>query len=211
VEVESIVSSPARQQFEFGPARATEGPRIEHLRAELELSGVRVAEHVYRIALRVSNRSCGTCGRDPGRDEALLQAMVSVHSLLHTDEGRVFSMIDPPGEFRSAAAECRNVGTFPVLAGEEGQTDLMLSSPIILYDYPQIAPESPGDLCDGTEIDEILALRILTMSDAEKLEIRNGDERARAILERTEMLPPEHFEKLHGVLRSLPAKPETRQ
>ena len=79
----------------------------------------------------------------------------------------------------------------------------MLCSPIILYDYPQIAPESPGDLCDGLEIDEILALRILTMTDAEKEEVRNGDDRARRILERTEMLPPEHFQKLHGALRGL--------
>ena len=79
----------------------------------------------------------------------------------------------------------------------------MLASPIILYDYPQIAPESPGDLCDGTEIDEILALRILTMTDEEKREARGSDERARQILDRTEMLPPEHFQKLHGVLRGM--------
>jgi hypothetical protein len=79
----------------------------------------------------------------------------------------------------------------------------MLSAPIILYDYPQIAPESSGDLFDGTEIDEILALRILTLTDAEKLEVRGGDERARRILERTEMLPPEHFQKLHGAMRGL--------
>jgi hypothetical protein len=81
----------------------------------------------------------------------------------------------------------------------------MLCSPIILYDYPQIAPESPGELFDGTEIDEILALRILTMTDAEKSEIRSGDDRARRILERTELLPPEHFQKLHGALRGIGA------
>ena len=52
----------------------------------------------------------------------------------------------------------------------------MLSSPIILYDYPQIAPESPGDLFDGTEIDEILALRILTLTEDEKHEMRNADD-----------------------------------
>jgi hydrogenase maturation protease len=79
----------------------------------------------------------------------------------------------------------------------------MLSSPIILYDYPQIAAESPGDLFDGTEIDEILTLRIMTLTDDEKQEIRTGDERARRILERTEMLPEEHFMKLHGALRGL--------
>jgi hypothetical protein len=90
-----------------------------------------------------------------------------------------------------------------VLAGEEGQTDLMLASPIILYDYPQIAPESDGDMFDGCEIDEILALRILTLTDEEKEEVRSGDERARRILERTETLPPEHFQKLHGAMRGL--------
>jgi hydrogenase maturation protease len=79
----------------------------------------------------------------------------------------------------------------------------MLSSPIILYDYPQIAPESPGDLFDGTEIDEILTLRIMTLTEEEKAEVRNGDERGRRILERTEMLPEEHFMKLHGALRGL--------
>lgn len=78
----------------------------------------------------------------------------------------------------------------------------MLSSPIILYDYPEIAPESPGELFDGTEIDEILTLRILTMTDDEKTEARQTDERVRQILDRTEALPPEDFMKLHGVLRA---------
>lgn len=87
--------------------------------------------------------------------------------------------------------------------GNEGEYDTMLSSPIILYDYPQIAPESPGTLFDGTEIDEILALRIMTLTDEEKQEIRQGDERAREILERTEAITPEQFMKLHGVIRSL--------
>ena len=71
-------------------------------------------------------------------------------------------------EFQEAAAACRNVGTWPVLAGEAGERDTVLSSPIILYDYPQIAPESPGDLFDGAEIDEILSLRILTLDRRRK-------------------------------------------
>ena len=77
----------------------------------------------------------------------------------------------------------------------------MLSSPIILYDYPQIAPESAGALFDGTEIDEILTLRIMTLTDEEKVEMRHGDEHARQILERTELMPPEQLMKMHGALR----------
>ena len=77
----------------------------------------------------------------------------------------------------------------------------MLSSPIILYDYPEIAPESPGDLFDGTEIDEILNLRVLTMTDEEKWEMSQVDERARQILNRTETLTEEDFWKMHGTIR----------
>jgi len=84
----------------------------------------------------------------------------------------------------------------------------MLSSPIILYDYPQIAPESAGNLFDGTEIDEILTLRIMTLTEEEKREVCSGDERARKILERTEALPAEQLMKMHGAMRSV--KPKER-
>ena len=77
----------------------------------------------------------------------------------------------------------------------------MLASPIILYDYPQIAPESAGSLFDGTEIDEILSLRILTLTDDEKREMRETDPQARRLLERTEALDPEQWMQLHGVMR----------
>jgi hypothetical protein len=188
--VESVRRVAMRQAFAFGD-----------LRGELELSASRVDDQVSKLCLRIRNLS--KTEATESRDSALLLALVSAHSILRVERGGFLSAIDPPNAYRAAADECRNVGTWPVLAGREYQTDLMLSSPIILYDYPQIAPESPGDLCDGTEIDEILALRILTMTEAEKLEVRNGDDRARLILERTEMLPREHFEKLHGALRGL--------
>ena len=69
---------------------------------------------------------------------------------------RFVSLLDPPEDLAKAAEHLRQSGTWPVLAGEEGARDMVLSSPIILYDYPQVAPESPGDLFDATEIDEIL-------------------------------------------------------
>jgi hypothetical protein len=88
----------------------------------------------------------------------------------------------------------------------------MLSSPIILYDYPRIAPESVGTFFDGTEIDEMLTLRILTLSDEEKQELRQGDRRGRELLERTEQLTPEQMMQLHGVIREMrPAASEPYQ
>ena len=137
------------------------------------------------------------------REDALRYSLLSAHAILHIPGGEFISAIDPPAELQEAARACENRVVWPVLIGEEGARDAMLASPIILYDYPQIAPESAGELFDGTEIDEILALRILTLTDEEKQEMRRGDDRARQILERTESLPPEHMMKLHGVLRGI--------
>ena len=115
-----------------------------------------------------------------------MQSLVSTHVILGVESGEFVSLLEPPDEVQPFVAQCQNVGVWPVLVGDEGQRDTLLASPIILYDYPQIAPESVGDLFDGTEIDEILSLRILTLTDDEKREIRDSDERARQILERTE-------------------------
>ncbi len=201
--LESIARRPLRQRLMFHAGADSGDLRTERTEGELDLRAARLDEGLYRISLHIHNCSILENPRELSRDDVLLRSMIAVHSILHAEGGRFLSAMDPPEPHRAAVQECQNIGTWPVLAGEEGRTDLMLSSPIILYDYPQIAAESPGDLCDGLEIDEILALRILTMTDEEKREVREGDERARRILERTERLPPEHFQKLHGALRAL--------
>jgi hypothetical protein len=137
------------------------------------------------------------------RDQALTFSLLSAHVVLGITGGEFVSLLEPPDGLRDLAAGCHNVGVWPVLVGSPGQRDTMLSSPIILYDYPQVAPESAGDLFDSSEIDEILSLRILTMTDEEKREMRESDERARKLLERTEALPPEQLIKLHGAVRSM--------
>jgi len=153
--------------------------------------------------VRVANIAKDAGNEAISREEALMQSLLSAHTILNVSGGEFISLLDPPTSLKEIVSGCNNVGAWPVMAGEEGQRDTMLSSPIILYDYPQIAPESPGDLFDGTEIDEILALRILTLTEEEKREMKHADEHARQILERTEAVPAEHFMKLHGVLRAL--------
>jgi hydrogenase maturation protease len=162
-------------------------------------------DELFRLTLHISNVSAVPGAESLNRDAALLHSLISTHAILHTVDGEFVSLLDPPPALRSVAQACENKGVWPVLVGEEGDSHTMLASPIILYDYPQVAPESPGDLFDGAEIDEILSLRILTMTDDEKHEMRHADERARQILERTENLPEEQLRKLHGALRSLRA------
>ena len=137
------------------------------------------------------------------REEALPHSFVSAHMLLGITGGEFVSLLDPQEGYSEAVAACTNTGVFPVLVGTAPERATMLCSPIILYDYPQVAPESEGDFFDGTEMDEMLTLRVLTLTDAEKEEMRNGDPRARKILERTENLTPEMMLKAHGIVRSL--------
>ena len=95
-------------------------------------------------------------------------------------------------------AACVNAHSWPVLAGPPGDGSLLLATPIILEDHPRVAPESPGDLFDGGEIDQLLILNTLALTDAEKAEIRATDPRTREILDRVEPLTPS------------PQMPETR-
>ena len=169
----------------------------------IETGMEKLEDGLFRISVRISNHTPLRNGGPIERDSALALSLLSAHTILHVSGGEFVSLLEPPARFQDAAAACRNAGTWPVLAGEEGRRDTLLSSPIILYDYPQVAPESPGDLFDGAEIDEILSLRILALTDEEKSAMCRSDDRARMILERTEALPPEHFMKLHGVLRTM--------
>lgn len=162
-----------------------------------------VEKDLYKLSIQIENNTAGTAELTNQHNAALLHSFISTHTILQVYQGSFISLLDPPETVQMHIQSCQNIRTWPVLVGDEGKCDTMLSSPIILYDYPQIAPESPGSLFDGTEIDEILTLRILTLTDEEKQEMRQGDERAREILERTEAISPEQFMKLHGVIRRL--------
>ena len=180
------------------------------LNVELELSARELVAGLFQISVQIHNLSPWARAPEAGRDELLLQSLVSVHTILSVTAGAFVSLLDPPDAHREAAAACQGIRSWPVLIGEAGQRDTMLSSPIILYDYPLIAEESAGDLFDGTEIDEILSLRILTMTDAEKGEMRQSDARARLLLERTESLNAEDLMRMHGVMRAVhPARAES--
>ena len=205
-DLKRLTAAPVDWEFYFPAKEETECTRDENgrtvemirrkqqsLRGSVDINATRLAEDLFKLRVSVKNLTPLHDAAPTTRDSALMQSLVSAHTLLGVADGHFVSLLEPPDDLKQIAASCRNIGTWPVLVGAEGERDTMLSSPIILYDYPQIAPESPGDLFDGTEIDEILALRILTMTDEEKREMRNTDDRARQILERTESLPMEHL------------------
>lgn len=210
-----LLRQPRRIPFAYPATRLTEpdeqrpGATITREQSALAGSFTVAAERVeseaevYKLTVLIANTT-PLRGRIPASYNAAMPAsLISTHTILRVRNGAFVSLLDPPERLRAAAAACHNERTYPVLVGDDGDTDTMLSSPIILYDYPQIAPESAGALFDGTEIDEILTLRILALTEEEKDEMRQGDARAREILERTEALTGEQLMRLHGVIRGM--------
>jgi hypothetical protein len=187
--------------MEFSVACSSMIRRFAHaeVEGEAEIRVQEAAEGLLRFRIQVRNRSSFAGG---GRDAALARSLISVHMILRLEKGEFLSLIDPPESCREAALACRNIGAWPVLIGSVTQRNTMLSAPIILYDYPEIAPESHGNLFDGTEIDELLSLRILALSDAEKDSIRGGDPKGRDILDRIESLSQPRLAQLHGAIRA---------
>jgi hypothetical protein len=202
------------ERFEFGGGSDTEtihraggaaAGRIVRTRQPVKgLTRVQVSwpdreRRVAKVVVSVENAT-GWDGTAAHRQEVMGHSLVAVHVMLAVDDGTFVSLLDPPPAAARMAADCHNEGMFPVLLGSG---DVVLSSPIILYDQPQVAVESPGDLYDATEIDEILALRVLTLTDEEKSEARSTDARAAAIIDRCDNLPPEVWTRLHGAVRAL--------
>ena len=166
----------------------------ERLDGELTVDSERLAPHLHRVTVRVRNLT--EFAGD--RRAALRHALVSTHLALTVDGGAFVSAIDPPPALRAHAAACENIGTWPVLVGAQ-----LLSAPIILEDNPRIAPESPGDMFDGGEIDQLLILNILSLSEAEQREMRDSDPRAREILDRCAAMGADDLMRLHGTIREL--------
>jgi len=185
--------------------------QTEAIQGMIEIDVAPLRDEICRVSVRLTNLSSLPASDLENQDAVILRTFASTHTILHAQGAEFVSLLDPPAELKTAAAACQNVGTWPVLVGDEEkhERDTVLSSPIILYDYPRVAPESRGDLFDNTEIDEILTLRIMTMTDEEKREMRNVDARARRLLERTEAMPQEDLLAMHGVMRKHTGGPAT--
>jgi hypothetical protein len=201
----AVFLEPAEELEELAGSDGSVVARVVRTRQSVEGSvRVSVAPGTYpRVSVTIENRTRRS-GEDLTRDQALARSLIGTHTMLAVDRGRFVSMIDPPPPAVDSARLCRCEGTYPVLVGAD---DVVLSAPIILYDHPEVAPESPGDLYDSTEIDEILALRVMTLTAEEKAEARATDARAAAVIDRCDTMPPEIWERLHGAIRSIEGLP----
>lgn len=220
--LQDLLQETVQRDFDFAVARELEPLRDEDglirgvlvreraaITGQVSLRLETVADSVHRLTVRIENHTAMDPACVSTRDGASLYSFASTHTILGIEDARFLSLMDPPESLKEVAEACHNQGTYPVLVGRPDAQDTMLSSPIILHDYPAVAPESKGDLYDATEIDEILSLNILAMTDDEKREMAATDPRAAALLARTEALTGDDFLRMHGVLRDTVATPSS--
>jgi len=184
---------------------AVDGGRLvrsrQSIRGELSVNAERDKSVGELSLITVTVRNTAARAEQAGKDWAIATSMIGTHVIAEVVGGEFISLLDPPDRAAAAAAGCRQHRCFPVLAGPPDDNDLLLVSPIILYDHPEIAEQSEGALYDSTEIDEILTLRVMTMTDDEKAQARATDPLAAQIIDRCDAMSPEAMQRLHGVLR----------
>ncbi len=200
--VETLVEFPSGEDIE--PVVDAAGSPVARIVRRREALSARVVvgsvadEGLVRLTVEVANAHPDAVA---DKDAAIRRSLIGAHVLVEATGAGFVSLLEPPDAAAAAAARCRQHRCYPVLAGRPGSRDVVLGSPIIVYDYPEIAEQSAGALFDSTEIDEILTLRVMTMTDEEKAEARATDPRAAEIIRRCDEMSPETLQSLHGVLR----------
>jgi hydrogenase maturation protease len=211
----SLESSPQQLQFRFDGSNETEWLRDsagrlagivrrtqQAVTGTVSISQQKIRDGLLKLTVDITNTT-SFAGDLGDRNSALLRSLLSAHTILSVNGAQFVSLLDPPEALRDAVSACSNIGNFPVLVGVPPEHDMLLCSPIILYDYPQIAPESAADFCDATEMDEMLTLRVMTLTDEEKDEMRLVDDHFRNLLQCTEQSAREQLTRTHGTIRSL--------
>jgi hypothetical protein len=172
------------------------------LKGTVAIAAKRINTESFKLTVQIMNNTPET-GTIANLHNILLHSFISSHTILQIHQGTFTSLVNPPEAVLSVTQQCENLHTWPIPVGSKDTSDFMLSSPIILYDYPQIAPENPGSLFDSTEIDKRLMLRIMALTDDKKAKICQGNIRACEMPQHTESLTLKAFMKLHDTLRSM--------
>ena len=153
----------------------------------------------FRTTINITNTTPVTNPGTVSRDEMLGHSLLSTHIIINAVNGQFISHQNPNEQWKASIESCKNLNTWPILIDESDTT--LLSSPIILYDYPQIHPQSATDLFDSTEIEEALLLHVAVLSDEEKERIAASDEKLRTMLNKVKSVTPAALINLHSGLK----------
>lgn len=192
---------PVRESFRW-PGFETAERTQASLRGDVEVLAepVGAAGDFFKVTVLVANTTSTPCG-SVDRATVMRHSLVSAHVLIEAPEGRFVSLLDPGGPAETEAARaCHQEGLWPVLVGEPGHDEAVLAAPLVLSDYPRVDAAMSATFFDATEVDQMLALQILALTDEEKQEMRLGDARARRLLERAEQLLATDVGAMHGLV-----------
>jgi hypothetical protein len=168
------------------------------LEGQVKVSALEIDENLFKLKLILQNCSELSDNENLLPEGILPVSFLSAHTILQVKNGKFISLLETPEEFEVHRKDTQNIGVFPVLVGDEKSQTWLLSSPIILYDFPEVSENSFANFFDGTEIDELMVLSILALTDEEKEEIRKTDGKAAGILEKIENANPQELMKLHA-------------
>ncbi|MBV9321902.1 MAG: hypothetical protein JO106_18670, partial [Mycobacterium sp.] len=118
------------------------GGRLVRSRQEVRASlsvAVECDGGLDRVTVTVHNTGATVDGATDGKESAIARSVIGTHVIAEAIGGQFISLLEPPAHAEAAAASCRQHRCFPVLAGPAGERDILLVSPIILYDHPEIA------------------------------------------------------------------------
>ncbi len=113
--------------------------------AKIEVGASKLAEKLFKISAQVQNLSIPETSQQADANEMMRQSMFAIHALLHLEAGKFISLLSPPEDLRESALQCDNLGTQPVLYGENGERKTMLSSSFVRRDYPEVVVEKSDE------------------------------------------------------------------
>jgi hypothetical protein len=180
------LDAPARTLMDLAAEPHVEPFEHDGLHGRVRMSADDLGEGRWRVMLCVHNTTPVAEGLD--RAGALAASLLSTHPVLTLDGGRFVSPLE--------VQDAESVNTFPVLATDAD--DALLGAAIVLPDHPRLAPESRGNLFDGTEIEEALLLHVLALSDDEREAIAAQDPAVRDMVARAAAATPDDILALHG-------------
>src|SRR5581483_8152966 len=153
----------------FEPIREHDEPegainrRHEALQGVVEVGAEPVGEKLFKITVRIVNLTPAPRSEVNEQGAVLMRTFASTHTVLEVRNGEFVSMANPPEACRAAIASCKNYGIWPVLVGdkEKAERTTMLSAPITLADYPQIAVgrADPDSLAKEVESGRMVSLQ----------------------------------------------------
>lgn len=132
----------------------------------VEIKTTPVKSDLIRVTVRLLNDTPIDLANQRDYESVAMQTFVSTHTILHAKGADFVSSMNTPAEYASTISACKNIGTWPVLIGDESRQehDTMLSAPACLPDYPKVAsrelelPDLEG------EIDELAMFSSITLS-----------------------------------------------